>query len=334
MAVDPLDGDADLPGVGEGAEGGLLGGPGRVDALVDDERVVAAVLQHGLRAGPRAARAIARPVAELPTCATTSTSAAARRAPTSPSPSRISSTPSGRCAASSSANRRPVCGQRSLGLWTTVLPVTSAAPSRPAATATGSFQGVRTATTPRGPGTMKSAASQRPCRLRPRCTGPSSAYWTQRADAGVDPAARVGERLAGLALVERGELVGGVADGRGGGVQRGGALGGGGAGPAVGRGAGPCRAESHCCGVAIGTRPTVSPVRGSSTVISRVRTSVTPAATRSARCYACRRPVVVGGRRSVEPGDRYRSICASAVYTDTDAGWAAPNHRWRRQHGL
>ena len=145
--------------------------------------------------------AIARPVAVLPTCATTSTSPAASCAPTEPSPSRISSTPSGRCAASSSAKRRPVSGQRSLGLWTTVLPVTSAAPSRPAATATGSFQGVSTATTPRGPGTMKSVASQLPCRVRPRCTGPSSAYWTSVPIPASTPAAGVVERLARLALV-------------------------------------------------------------------------------------------------------------------------------------
>ena len=52
--VDALDGGADLAGVGEAADGGLLGGPRRVDALVDDQGVVAAVLQHGLRARLRA----------------------------------------------------------------------------------------------------------------------------------------------------------------------------------------------------------------------------------------------------------------------------------------
>ncbi len=46
---DPLDGDAELPGVDEGAERGLLRRPHRVDAGVDDEGVLAAVLEQQLR---------------------------------------------------------------------------------------------------------------------------------------------------------------------------------------------------------------------------------------------------------------------------------------------
>src|SRR6185312_6650995 len=65
---------------------------------------------------------MARPAAELPTCATTSTSPATSAAPTAPSPPTTSNTPSGRCAASNSAKRRPVCGHRSLGLCTTAVP--------------------------------------------------------------------------------------------------------------------------------------------------------------------------------------------------------------------
>jgi hypothetical protein len=120
--VDALDGDADLAGVGERPERGLLGGPRRVDADVDDEGVVAAVLQHDVAPGARAGRAMARPVAVLPTCATTSTPDATSSAPTAPSPSTISRTPGGSCSATSSANRRPVrgsarsaCGRRVAG---------------------------------------------------------------------------------------------------------------------------------------------------------------------------------------------------------------------------
>ena len=100
-----------------------------------------------------ASAAIARPVAVEPTWATTSTPAertsfcADRNRPV-----RVVSTCSGSGAAQISPSSRPTCGQRSLGLCTTVLPVTSAAPTRPAATATGSFHGVRATTTPRGSG--------------------------------------------------------------------------------------------------------------------------------------------------------------------------------------
>src|ERR1700712_2208632 len=126
---------------------------------------------------PTAASAIARPAANEPTGAMTSRpSWAHSRAPVSPPPSSTVRTPSGRNDARRSPTRRPRCGHRSLGLCTTVLPVTSAAPMRPAATATGPFHGVIAATTPRGPGTMRSVADQEPCSDRPRCSGPSSAY--------------------------------------------------------------------------------------------------------------------------------------------------------------
>jgi hypothetical protein len=49
--VDPLHADADLPGVGEGAQRHLLGGPGGVDPGVDDARVLAAALEHRVGAG-------------------------------------------------------------------------------------------------------------------------------------------------------------------------------------------------------------------------------------------------------------------------------------------
>ena len=75
----------------------------------------------------------------------------------------------------------------------------------------------------------------------PAVHGPQLGVLHQRADPGVDPAPRVVERLAGLALGEGGELVGGVPDGRRGGVQRGGPFGGRGVGPAVGGEAGPAQ---------------------------------------------------------------------------------------------
>src|SRR6266508_145792 len=134
------------------------------------------------------AAAMARPVAVDPTCATTSTSCSTSAAPRAPSPLRCTSTPSGSSAAISSASSAPVPGVRSLGLVTTVLPVTSAAPMSPQATATGSFHGVSATTTPRGSYTMRSSAPCSPARERPRCAGPSSAYWRRVATPAAAPA--------------------------------------------------------------------------------------------------------------------------------------------------
>ena len=140
VAVDALDGDADGPASAKAPSAAWLRGPGRVDARVDDERVVAAVLADRLGVGAGADERERPAGGGAPTCATTATSAAA--------------TASRRCRRRRGArarrraggrrglvDQRPVSGQRSLGLWTTVLPVTSAAPSRPAATATGSSTG-------------------------------------------------------------------------------------------------------------------------------------------------------------------------------------------------
>ena len=118
-----------------------------------------------------------RPVAVEPTCATTSRSCSTSSAPTVPSPVRWRSTSGGRCPAMIPASSAPVAGVRSLGLVTTVFPVTSAAPMSPQATATGSFHGVIAATTPRGSNTIRSSAPCCPARERPRCAGPSCAYW-------------------------------------------------------------------------------------------------------------------------------------------------------------
>src|SRR5207248_297234 len=84
--------------------------------------------------------------------ATTSTGWSTSWAPVRPSPTTRVRTPSGRCPLVSRASSQPVAGVRSLGLYTTVLPVTRAAPSSPHETATGSFHGVIAATTPRGRG--------------------------------------------------------------------------------------------------------------------------------------------------------------------------------------
>ncbi len=126
---------------------------------------------------PAARRAMASPAAVDPTCATTRVSSCATsRSPTSPPPTTETSTPSGRASARIRPSSSPVCGQRSLGLWTTVLPITSAAPMIPAATATGSFHGVSATVTPRGRGTEKSTFGSVPSSDRPRWTGPSSEY--------------------------------------------------------------------------------------------------------------------------------------------------------------
>ncbi len=86
------------------------------------------------------------------------------------------STPAGRAVSNARASSHPVAGVRSLGLCSTTLPVTRAAPSSPQDTATGSFHGVMAATTPRGCGVMKSIAAGSPCRVRPPRAGASSAY--------------------------------------------------------------------------------------------------------------------------------------------------------------
>ncbi len=225
---------------------------------------------------PRAAHAcaMARPVALLPTWATTSTSsAAANRAPTGPSPSMISSTPAGSAAATSSAKRRPVRGQRSLGLCTTVLPVTSAAPISPAATATGSFHGVSTATTPRGCGTIRSVADEPPSRLRAPVDRTQFRVLPQGPDAGLHAAQGIVEWLARLLLVEPRQFLGCCGHRVGGRrsprrhARRPGCA------PRPRR---PTRARatapSQSASSAMGTRATVSPFLGSRTVISKVCT--------------------------------------------------------------
>jgi hypothetical protein len=50
--VDALDRRADLPGIGERADGRLLGGPLGVDVAVDDQRVLAAELEQHLLRSP------------------------------------------------------------------------------------------------------------------------------------------------------------------------------------------------------------------------------------------------------------------------------------------
>ena len=239
------------PALANAPERRLLRRPARVDARVDDQRVVAAVLQQ------RPSRRSARTRARSPGRSRSSRRARRRRRRRRParrppcrrrrgSPAR----PRAGAAASSSANRRPVCGQRSLGLCTTVLPVTSAAPSRPA--------GDGDRVVPRGqhgddaaraghhqvggvPAAVQAAAPVH---------GPQLGVLPQRADAGVDPAARVVERLAHLALgVRAASSSAAVPHGRRGGVQRGGPFGGRGVGPAVGGergpGAGPARPRAR-----------------------------------------------------------------------------------------
>ncbi len=65
--IHPLNRDADLAGVGERTLRRLLGGPSRIDAAVDDQRVIAAVLQQRLGSRSAHALAMARPVTLLPT---------------------------------------------------------------------------------------------------------------------------------------------------------------------------------------------------------------------------------------------------------------------------
>ena len=71
----------------------------------------------------------------------------------------------------------------------------------------GSFHGTSSATTPRGSWTIRSAAPQPPCSVRPRCSGPELGVLLDRADAGLDAAERVGQRLAALPGLQLGELL-------------------------------------------------------------------------------------------------------------------------------
>jgi hypothetical protein len=155
--------DAGLSGIGECSKSGLLCRPARIYSGVDDQRVVATVLHQSLGAAVGACPGY-RPAGD--TAAHVSHDVDVFCRGKSGTDCRIAvddlRTPSGNVAPSSSANRRPVAGQRSLGLCTTVFSVTSAAPNSPAATATASFHGVSTATTPRGSGIMRSVAAQLP----------------------------------------------------------------------------------------------------------------------------------------------------------------------------
>ena len=152
------------------------------------------------------------------------------------------------------------------GLKTTVLPVTSAAAIWPQAIATGSFQGTSSATTPRGSCTIRSAASQPPCSARPRCSGPSSAYCSIAPMPGLDAAERVAQRLAALAGLQLGELRGVLAQAARGGLEDRAALGRARSAPRpAGRRARRARRRRRPRASRPGSRPSRSPVAGSST---------------------------------------------------------------------
>ena len=183
------------------------------------------------------------------------------------------------------------------GAGATALPVASAAPINPAATAIGSFHGVNATTTPRGSGTMRSVASHRPCKLRPRCTRPNSAYWTRvltpastppRASSQRLPVSRSFNAASSSAASRTAQAAACSAAPRSSADVR--------AHPPAAQRARP-RAPSHSCRVAIGTLPTTSPVRGSSTVISSTSTSVTPGTYPAARAPS---------RRHLPPDDQRR----------------------------
>ena len=162
------------------------GGPDRVDVGVDDERVVAAVLagSRARRCGRRPA-ASARPVAVEPTCAMTATPACAREggARRAVAGRRARARPRAGAAARISSSSAPVCGLRSLGLCTTVSPETIAAPSRPAATATGSFHGVSASDdAARAAAWRRRRRRHAPRRRLPRCSGPELRVLQQRVD--------------------------------------------------------------------------------------------------------------------------------------------------------
>ena len=102
---------------------------------------------------------IVRPVALLPTWATTATPSVRRELGSDvASAAEQLQHPRGRQSATSAPISAPGTALRSEGLCTTVLPVTSAAARRPAAAGNGSFHGVSTATTPRGSARTRSTA--------------------------------------------------------------------------------------------------------------------------------------------------------------------------------
>ena len=215
-----------------------------------------------------------RPVAVEPTCATTSTGCSTRRAPTVPSPVRWRSTSAGSCPAMISASSAPVAGVRSLGLVTTVLPVTSAAPISPQATATGSFHGVIAATTPRGSNTITSSAPCWPASDRPRCACPNCAYCRRvstpastpaRASASGRPISRVVSRASSSARAATASAARATAAARSTGAVR--------AQPGKAARA-AATAATTSCSPATGTSTTTDPSAGSSIVRTRPTASV------------------------------------------------------------
>ena len=130
MHDDPLDRHAELAGVDERAERGLLRRPDRVDAAVDDHRVLAAVLEQQLR-GARPRHLGDAPAGAGGSDVRDGVDVRMRDERLADAPVALHEvrTPSGRWRCSASASAAPTSGLRSDGLWTTVLPVASAAPA-------------------------------------------------------------------------------------------------------------------------------------------------------------------------------------------------------------
>ena len=159
-----------------------------------------------VRAAPAA---IVRPTSVEPVNAIFATSGCSTsRAPHSePGPATTLTTPSGiPASAAISAKRSAVSGVSSAGLSTTVLPAASAGASFHAAMTSGKFHGVMSPTTPRGSRTVNAwppatgIVSPRQPLGRPRVEA-------ERVDDHAHLAARVADRLAGVARLEHRELL-------------------------------------------------------------------------------------------------------------------------------
>ena len=280
--VDPLDRHADLPGVGEGAERGLRGRPLRVDVLVDDQRVVAAVLQQHVGAGSRARlgdRAAGRRAADVGDDVDRrgGEPSADLRRPRRRSPGR----PGGRAAATISANRRPVAGSARSACaprccrWP-ARPRSARRPPRPGRSTGSARRRHRAVRAPSGrwrPSRRAGCDRGAPARARRTATSvPAPASTPPRASSGSLPVSR---------RVERGQLVGRGADRGGRGVQGSDPRSAAGvrAQPACGhRGRRATASSQRSARGDRDARPTSSPVRGSGTVSSRCSIRVTPGA--------------------------------------------------------
>lgn len=271
-------------------------------------------------------------------CATSATrGSATRAAPVDPSPASTCSTPGGRCSATSRPSSHPACGLRSEGLCTTVLPVTSAAASRPAAAGSGSFHGVRTATTPWGSRRTTSSAAGAPASVRPAGPRPVVAASVSRSAATRADSTDVRSSRPVSAVSAAPSLLGVVPDGGGRGGQARRALRRCGAPPGVEGSGGPGDGGGHLVVVRDGHGARRRPVhrgrpRQPPGASRRHRGTVPPVLREGRR----RRSTAAGGRRRAGQGvvegghlisypdmpDLWEAVQGAGAGEATHPGWA------------